>query len=173
MNQLNHSRIDAGQPKPKYPSTPSYSCVKRPLKAIPADRRAEIAQDVLARYLHGELVSEMALEYETSDTTIYALLLRDHEDQWKDIQIARAMARLERSQTGMDLAANPLELARAREQIKAAQWELERLLSRIYGVKQEITVKDHTPTINITILNSPPEQHVLEGQSTVIPEPSK
>jgi len=154
MNEHHYQRIDAGQEKTKYPVQVSPSYAKRPVKDLPEARRGEIAQQVLSRYLHGEQVSEMALELETSDVTLYALLLRDHEDQWKDAQIARALARLERNQHGLDLADTPLNLARAREQIRSAQWELERLLSRIYAQKQEVTHKGNLPVLNITIVDN-------------------
>jgi hypothetical protein len=35
-------------------------------------------------------------------------------------------------------AKDGLELARARELVRSAQWQLERVLSRIYGQKQEV-----------------------------------
>lgn len=154
MNEHHYSRIDAGLPKSKYPAQLSPAYAKRPVKDLPEAARAAIATEVLSRYLHGELVADMAVEFETSDVTLYALLLRDHEEVWKDAQIARALARLERNQTGLDLADNPLNLARAREQIRSAQWELERLLSRLYGQKQEVTHKGNAPVLSITIVDN-------------------
>lgn len=109
------------------------SVAKRPLGNLPAERRAEIADQVLARYMKGEQVANMAAEYETSDVTIYALLLREHQEDWVAIQRARALARLERAQDKIETAADALSLARAREAVRSAQWELERLLKRLYG----------------------------------------
>src|SRR5688500_18609535 len=114
------------------------SVAKRPLANLPAERRAEIAQSVLTRYINGEQVADMAPEYGVSDVTIYALLLRDHEDDWKEVQRARALARLEKAQSKMDTAPDALSLARAREQVRSAQWELERLLRRLYGQDQAV-----------------------------------
>ena len=154
MNEHHYSRIDAGQPRPDYPpSSPrDLSVAKRPLQDLPIARRAEIAAEVLARYLHGEQVAAMALDYDTSDVTLYALLLRDHEDEWKDAQTARALARLERAQQGLIDALNPLSLARERELVRSAQWELERVLHRIYGQKQEVTHNIQQPILNITVV---------------------
>jgi hypothetical protein len=153
MNEHHYQRIDKGQQKPKYPVNPPISnLAKKPLKDLPEALRGEIAQQVLSRYLHGEQVSDMASELETSDVTLYALLLRDHEDQWKDAQIARALARLERENSNLETAPNPLSLARARELVRSAQWELERLLSRIYAQKQEHTIKGPAPVLNVTIV---------------------
>ena len=131
--------------KPKLPErTRSSGIGKRPLATLPDAERAEIARTVLERYIHGEQVSSIAGDYQTSDVTIYALLLREHEGAWADIQKARALARLERETKNLEVAGDPLSLARARELVRAAQWELERLLNRLYGQKQEMTVTVNT-----------------------------
>lgn len=116
------------------------SIAKRPLGQISQEERTKIATEVLDRYIGGEQVAAMAEEYNTSDVTIYALILREHEDAWVDIQRARALARLERAQTGLEVAQDALSLARAREQVRSAQWELERLLKRLYGQEQNINI---------------------------------
>lgn len=118
--------------KPEAGAKP-LSVAKRPLVNLPAERRAEIAESVLTRYINGEQVAAMAPDYGVSDVTIYALLLREHEADWKEVQRARALARLEKAQGEMETAPDALSLARARERVKAAQWELERLLRRLYG----------------------------------------
>src|SRR5690242_11317908 len=78
----------------------------------------------------------MAPEFGISDVTAYALLLRDHQEEWKEAQRARALARLDRAQNNLKTAPDALSLARAREEVRAAQWELERLLRRLYGQDQ-------------------------------------
>ena len=116
-----------------------YSVAKRPLHQVPAEERAKIAATVLDRYINGEQVANIAPEYGVSDVTIYALLLREHQDAWKDIQTARALARLEKAQDDLETANDALSLARARERVRSAQWELERLMRRIYGQNQEVS----------------------------------
>jgi hypothetical protein len=111
----------------------ALTVAKRPLANLPAERRNEIASILLAGYNEGRQVAEMAPEFGISDVTAYALLLRDHEDAWKDAQRARALARLDRAQNQLKTAPDALSLARAREEVRAAQWELERLMRRIYG----------------------------------------
>jgi hypothetical protein len=113
------------------------SVAKKPLANLPAERRTEIAQSVLERYINGEQVAAMAPDYGVSDVTIYALLLREHEEDWKEVQRARALARLEKAQAEMETAPDALSLARARERVRSAQWELERLLRRLYGQDQQ------------------------------------
>lgn len=120
---------------------------KKPLMLIPEELRAQIAKDVLERYINGEQVSNIAPEYNVSDVSIYALLLREHTEAWRDIQTARALARLERNQDRLDEAKDMISLARADKGIKSAQWELERLLRRLYGPED----KDNNPEITIVI----------------------
>jgi hypothetical protein len=126
----------------------TLTVAKRPLANLPAERRTEIAQSVLTRYINGEQVAQMAPEYGVSDVTIYALLLRDHEEDWKEVQRARALARLERAQNELEVAPDALSLARARERVRSAQWELERLLRRIYGQDQ---VAEQAGRVSITL----------------------
>jgi hypothetical protein len=108
----------------------------------------------LHRYINGEQVAAIAPEYGVSDVTIYALLLREHQDTWKEVQRARALARLEREQHKAETAPDALSLARAREGIRSAQWELERLLRRLYG--QDAQVMATQPVqININLRSKP------------------
>jgi len=150
---LKHSRAPR-KANPQAAAPKEYSVAKRPLKAIPQERREEIARIVMNRYLMGEQVADMAIEFETSDVTIYALLLRDHEEQWKEVQQARALAKLERlkeevrlAKEAMRVAPDALSLARERDRAKAceilmrsAQWELERLLRRLYGQETNVNI---------------------------------
>jgi len=153
-----HLRIDEGikrgPRKPKAPNTAlqapqrTLSVALRPLHNLSPEDRQRIANSVLERYINGEQVAAIAPEHNLSDVTIYALLLREHEGTWSDIQKARALARLERSQEQLKTADDALSLARARELVRSAQWELERLLSRLYGQKQEVKVDiDMTVTV--------------------------
>lgn len=142
---MEHTRIDEGVKrgprKPTLKPKVNLTVVKRPMKDIAPERRTEIANAVIARYIHGEQVAEIAKDYDTSDVTIYALLLRDHEETWADVQRARAMARFERSLTDIAVAADALSLGRARELHKSAQFELERLLNRLYGQQTHVTME--------------------------------
>ena len=155
------------------------SVAKRPMGNLPAERRAEIADQVLDRYMQGEQVANMASEYETSDVTIYALLLRERQDDWAAIQQARALARLERAQEQLRTAPDALSLARARELVRSAQWELERLLRRLYGQEQQMNVSAIQVTIGSDLRGNAVAQQaekVLKNQrgdladSSVIPQ---
>ena len=146
---LKHSRMPRKQENPPAQRKP-LTVSKRPLSHLSPERRSEIASQVLDRYIAGEQVADMAGEYETSDVTIYALLLREHESDWKDIQEARALARLERAQGELRTAPDALSLAKSREEVRSAQWELERLCRRLYGEeRQQQTVV--APVLNIVL----------------------
>jgi hypothetical protein len=154
------------------------SVAKRPLANLPAERRGEIAQAILSRYMMGEQVAEMAPDYETSDVTLYALLLRDHEDEWKEAQRARALARSEGTNSELarlrkeaQTAPDALSLARIREQIriaeanqKSAQWELERVYRRIYG-QDQAAGGGAAVQININLRRDTPLDVVVEPKS--------
>lgn len=143
-----HVRIDEGVkrgPKSKFIkprlAAKALTVAKSPLKDMTPERRLEIANSVLERYMHGAQIAEIAKEYQTSDVTIYALLLREHEQDWADVQRARALARLESGMKSLEDAPDALSLGRARELVKSAQWELERLLDRLYGQKSHVTIE--------------------------------
>lgn len=159
---LKHSRLPRKQAHP--PAAPKKLTVaKRPLSNLSEARRGEIASQVLDRYIAGEQVAAMASEYETSDVTLYALLLREHESDWKDIQEARALARLERSQGELRTAPDALSLARAREEVRSAQWELERLCRRLYGEDRQQLQVQISPTLVISVAQAP-QGEVIEHQ---------
>jgi len=144
--------------QPLRPLKREYSVAKRPLAGLPAERRAEIAKEIMEAYAAGDDISDLAPRYEISDVTAYALLLRDHEDEWRNAQIARALARKATADSDLDAirqelnemkarhdnaddsASDAISLTRIREQVKLAEtrakraeWELERIYKRVYG----------------------------------------
>jgi hypothetical protein len=111
-------------------------------------------------------VAEMAPKYGVSDVTAYALLLRDHEEDWKKAQESRAVVKRDRASNDLqnlreqlweaEKAHDALSLARIREQIrlaeiqaKRAEWELERVFRRIYG--QDVPQSSNAVQININL----------------------
>lgn len=132
---------------------------------MPAERRAEIALELLTGYAQGQEIAELAKGYDISDVTAYALLIRDHEDEWKKAQESRAIAKRDRSANDLtelrrqlweaETAHDAISLARIREQIrlaeiqaKRAEWELERVFKRIYG--QDVS-PDQLGRVSITL----------------------
>ena len=106
--------------------------------------------DLLKRYLSDESTKDIAATYDVTRKALGRYLLRHAEDAWKEVQVARAIARKEAAEDALEVAADPLALAKARELLKAAQWDLERTCRRIYGEDKQ-TVQVVTPILNITI----------------------
>lgn len=90
-------------------------------------------KDILERYLAEESSDKIAQTYGVTRAALSLFMLKHAEDDWKDAQLTKALIRKERAEDLMDRADNPLDLTRAREQLRGAQWELERVYRRIYG----------------------------------------
>jgi len=60
-------------------------------------------------------------------------MLKHAESEWKDAQVVKAMKRKEDAEDLLETATNALDLTRARELLRSAQWDLERVCRRIYG----------------------------------------
>ena len=99
------------------------------------------AKSVLRRYLSDESTLDIAGSYGVTRQALNLFLLKHAEEDWKDAQVGRALARKEKAEDAIDQATDPLQLARGREMLKSAQWDLERVCRRIYG--QELNV-NHT-----------------------------
>lgn len=113
--------------------------------------------DLLKRYLSDESTKDIAATYDVTRQALGRYLLRHAEEDWKEAQVARAIARKEAAEDAMEVAADPLDLAKARELLKAAQWDLERVCRRIYGEERNTAVLV-TPILNITIAGEQLEQ---------------
>jgi hypothetical protein len=124
-------------------------------RKAPAEKRATLpvladglkGQDpkaILLRYLSDESTEVIAADYGVTRQALSQFLLRHAEDDWKEAQVARAIARKEKAEDDLETAADPLALAKARELLKAAQWDLERVCRRIYG-------QDHNLNINLNV----------------------
>jgi transposase-like protein len=151
----------------------NVTVAKRPMKDLPAERRAQVALEVLQAYASGEEVADLAPNYGVSDVTLYALLIRDHEEAWKQAQVSRALAKRDQStgdlarlrlqlqsatqdnEDGTKTPHDMLSLARIKEQVKLAEiqakraeWELERVYRRVYG--QDVPA-DQAGRVSITL----------------------
>jgi hypothetical protein len=114
----------------------------------PEELRAQVT-DALLRYEKGEQVRQICASYDVSNVTLYKRIIDVAEDEWKAIQVARALSIKERAEEEIQSAPDALSLARARDALKAAQWDLERVCRRIYG--QEPAAVLGSGVINITI----------------------
>jgi hypothetical protein len=90
-------------------------------------------KDVLQRYLAEETGAQIAQSLGVTRAALSYFMLKHAEAEWKDAQVVKAMKRKEDAEDLLETASNPLDLARARELLRAAQWDLERVCRRIYG----------------------------------------
>jgi hypothetical protein len=100
---------------------------------------------ILQRYLAGELTSDIAKSLGVTRQGLDYHLRTHAEQDWRDAQVILAFERKHVAQEAMDVANDVLSLARAREQLKSAQWDLERLLKRLFGPSAEVTGADGGP----------------------------
>lgn len=108
---------------------------------------------VLARY-QTETIEQIAQSLGASDVGLYLKIIREAPEQWKEHQAAKALRDLERAEERLEGANGMLEIARAREVLKSAQWRLERVLRRIYGQDQPSSV-GQAVQININLRGAP------------------
>lgn len=137
---MNHVRIDEGVkrgPRKKVPTVHKRDPeTGRALAVLPEDL---LPAEVIDRYLSDERTADIAAAYGVKRSRLNQWLLEHAEEPWRKAQVARAVTAMEQAKDDLGTADDPLTLARAREQLRSAQWELERLFSRLYGQKQEIT----------------------------------
>jgi len=139
---LKHSRLPRKAPatspagaSPTLPtpqtSAPSQQISPR-TRAQPANTKVPRSHlpSILARYLNLERMEDIAKEYNTSDAALYHNVLTRHDEEWLQAKLARAAARVDRAEEGIDGAADPLSLARARESFRAGFAQLQALHKR-------------------------------------------
>lgn len=111
----------------------------RPL-ALAIKQDPTVIQRILARSLNGEKLKDIAPEYGVSKQALQQQIIKYAPDDWRDTQAARSMVAYEEARDRLEEPLDVLDIARVREQVRARQWELERLIPRLYGQKQEVTV---------------------------------
>lgn len=127
----------------------------------------EHATATLDRYIDGQSLADQAKELGVSKARLHKILITYAEDDWRSAQISKAMDTLEDAELALsDAALTPsnVDVSRAREKARLAQWKLERLLSRLFAQKQEVT-HNTAPTFTINIgnqVNPPIDAEVIE-----------
>ena len=127
------------------------------------------AKALITAYLDGETMQELAELHGVTRPRLYQILLGQAPEEWREAQVAHAVERLEQYKKELQSATDALMLARAREGARIAQWELERLLKRLYGPSQEVTGKDGGPlTIEIVTFASTQVEHGATQDAEVV-----
>ena len=104
---------------------------------------------IITRYLNGETSEQIALTLNCTRQGLAYYLRKTAEEDWREAQIVQAIERKDSAEDELRVATDALSLARAREQLRAAQWDLERLFSRLYGQKQELTIKAEINLVSV------------------------
>lgn len=112
------------------------------VQAIPPDLDPK---EVLARYLTEETTSQIAQSYGVSRKSMTAWLRDVAKDDWKRVQIIRAHEMKDKGNDGLEEARDPLSLARAREIVRSAQWELKALDDDYKDPQHQINVSANGP----------------------------
>ena len=116
---------------------------------------------IITRYLNGETSDQIALTLKCTRQGLSYYLRKTAEEDWREAQIVQAIERKDSAEDLLGTAGDPLSLARAREQLRAAQWDLERLFSRLYGPKQEVT---HVVQPVLTINTQPAPGRIIDAE---------
>ena len=138
-----HIRIDEGikrGPRLKPPAKAPRKAVERPGKLEQGKLANLNVQPILERYIAGASSTEIAKDLGVTRQGLAWWMRKHAEEDWKEAQVIQAVERKEKAESELETATDALSLARGREQLRSAQWDLERVCSRIFGVKQEVTV---------------------------------
>lgn len=114
--------------------------------------KAADPKDVIDRVLNEESTKDIAASYGVTRSALNQWLLIHAESEWKAAQYIRAAKRKDEAEEELETAQDALALARAREKLRAAQWDLERVCRRIYG--QDAPPASSSVQINIGIRRS-------------------
>lgn len=172
MTNEAHIRIDEGVKRgPRY----KHKLPRRSPKAdlgtwvIPADLNPDT---VIERYLTESTTSQIAAQYGLSRKALVRWLREQRPKQWNQVQVIRALCRIEDAENGIDCACDALSLARARESLKAGQWTAERLDSANYGqqITQTIEVNHHI-TVDQALIEDARE--LMKSMRGAIAQPSQ
>ena len=104
-----------------------------PLSHLSAKTRPDFARSIVSRYLDGEEIEDMASTIGVTPGRLYQILIEGDSEAWRSAQASKALEAFRSTFKELEGATNGLMLARARETHKSAQWQLEKLLRRLYG----------------------------------------
>jgi len=124
------------------------------LAKLPAEVRADLpsfVKSLIDRYMDGESVATIALSLGVSTARVYLLLSEHDEEGWKGSQVAMALKRLDEAKELMDSAREQVDITRARESARIAQWDLERVWRRVYGQDVQVGLGNAMVQINIDL----------------------
>lgn len=153
MKTAAHRRIDEGIERgPReshYAAPPKRRTRPRHYATVPAGLDPTT---VLERYLTEATTSQIAASLGTTRAALTRWLREQVPGEWKKVQVLRALARKEDGEIGLEEAQRALDLARAREQVRSSQWDLERMDPETFAQKQEVNMTvDHHVEVELAL----------------------
>ena len=120
------------------------------LPTVSPEKRLEVLLTVPDALRAGETTQQIAERHGINPRTLRSWLIGESapEEARGEFLSHEIIARAEQ----IDLADNPLPLARAREAFKAWSWIAERREARLFAQKQEHTIKGPAPVLSVTIV---------------------
>lgn len=114
----------------------------------------ENAIKIIEQYDKGLEVRDIVKDFGITHQAAYKALIKYCPDEWRDSQSAKALHEYQEAKDEFEKIRTlnwknkekesqqqyQVAIACARERLKSAQWDLERLLSRLYAQKQEVKV---------------------------------
>lgn len=168
---MEHVRIDEGVKRgPRKKTGPKPSSPRRLngqfIPKLPNE--PEAIRSALEAYCAGATLQQIADQYKVTRQAVYGWLLGELGGQEHSALVTRALtARIAKGDETLDIADNPLDLQRGREQARNARLDLERRRSHLYGQKQELTVV----TVDLGDKLRRAKERVIEGEVVqVIPQ---
>lgn len=134
-----HIRADEGLKRPRYAHRPPMRRNEEgQVEAIPPTLDPD---QVLEQYLNAQTTSHIAKALGIKRKSLVRWLREVRPDKWKQVQIIRALIRKEDADEGAEGARDALSLARARDMLRSAQFDLERLDHASYGQHIQQTIE--------------------------------
>src|SRR6266705_5712706 len=154
MNEHHYERIDRGmkrkmrQDARRQPISPQG----RFLSVVTPEKRSQVLSEVPEALKSGETTTQIAQRHGIQPATLRSWLISDEatEQARGEFLSHEIVSRADQ----IDLAPEPLALARAREAFKAWSLIADGREARLFGQKQEVTHKGNIPVLNITIVNN-------------------
>ena len=161
---MEHQRIDEGKPRGAHQVPAEW-----PQRKPPIAGKLGVDFDVtpvLERYLHGEELATIAADLGVHPKALNYHLLKDHvREAWRQAQVAVSLAEKQEAEGVLKSAPDALSLGRAREVLRSAQWDLERLEHRLFGQKQEVNM---TVTVDLGDKLRRARERVIEHDSELL-----
>ena len=106
--------------------------------------------EILDQYYSDISTADIAEKYGVTRQRLGQYLIKNAPAEWQEAQVMRALAAKEKAEDDLAASVDALSLSRAREQLKAQQWNLEKTFRRIYGQNADLAITVTEPERDIT-----------------------